>query len=238
MSSLRPHAYDCDGTTLTGLMALPSADGPRPAVLVMHPGFGIGELVRKRTEDLAAAGYVAFASDMYGFQGDEQKGKAAYGALQTDPHLLRSRVVAAYETVRALPQVDASRISAIGFCFGGQCVLELARSGLDVASVVSFHGVLRTQLPAERGAVKAKILAITGLKDPYAPAAEVEAFRKEMTDAEANWQMTLYSNGWHAFTDPVTGSRADVPGVRYDPLLARLSWAQSSDFLEATLAQD
>lgn len=237
MTTLRPHAYTDGDVALTGQLALPAGPGPHPGVLVMHAALGIGSLVRRRGLDLAAAGYVALVTDMYGFEPEEQACRRGFAAFQEDPRLLRGRVVAAYEALRALPAVDASRIAAIGFCFGGQCVLELARSGAEVASVVSFHGVLRTKLPARRGAVKAKVLAITGALDPYAPPEDVEAFKAEMTDAEADWQVTLYSNGMHAFTDPTTGSRTDIPGVRYDPFLERLSWSQSSDFLAATLAR-
>lgn len=233
MTALIPHAYAHEGVALTGELAIPAGTGPHPAVLVMHAGLGIGTLVRKRARDLAAAGYVALVTDMYGFAPDEQACRQGFAALQADPALLRGRVLAGFEAARALPGVDAARIAAMGFCFGGECVLELARSGADVAAVVSFHGGLRTKQPAVRGAVKARILVMTGAHDPYAPPADVEAFKQEMTEAEAEWHLTLYGQGWHAFTDPSTGARTDIPGVRYDPLLDRLSWAQSSAFLAA-----
>ena len=117
----------------------------------------------------------------------------------------------------------------------GQCVLELARSGAAVQAVVSFHGLLTTQRPARSGEVKAKILALTGARDPYAPLEHVQAFQSELTAARADWQVTLYGEGWHAFTDPDVSKRTDTPGVGYDPLLDRLSWAQATAFLEATL---
>jgi dienelactone hydrolase len=235
MTALRPYAYSHDGVTLTGQLAEPTGPGPHPAVLVMHSALGQGPLERKRAQDLADAGYVALAADMYGFETSEDTWRQAMAAFKQSPELARSRMVATYEAVRALPQVDPSRICAIGFCFGGECVLELARSGLDVAAVVSFHGGLLTKSPAARGSVKAKILVITGALDPYAPASDVEAFEKEMTEAEADWQMTIYGQGEHGFTNPSARPRPDYPGVRYDAMLDRLSWAQSNAFLEACL---
>jgi dienelactone hydrolase len=99
--------------------------------------------------------------------------------------------------------------------------------------VVSFHGLLTTQLPATRGAVKAKVLALTGAHDPYAPPEDVEVFREEMTAAGADWHLTVYGEGWHAFTDPSAAEMSNVPGVRHDPLLEALSWAQATAFLDA-----
>jgi dienelactone hydrolase len=236
MTALRQFDYEHDGLLLKGQIAVPEGPGPHPAVLVMHDALGLGEHVCRRARDLAGAGYVALATDMYGLgvrPPDPTEHGAHFAALQAEPAKLRGRVLAGYEAVRRLPQVDPARISAIGYCFGGQCVLELARSGAPAVSVVSFHGLLTTRLPAQPGAVKAKVLAITGALDPYAPAADVETFQKEMTEAGGDWQMTVYGRGWHAFTDPDVDPK--IPGVKYDPLLARLSWSQATAFLEATL---
>lgn len=155
-------------------------------------------------------------------------------AVQDSPDLLRSRVIAGFDAVRALPEVDAARISAIGFCFGGQCAIELARSGAEARSVVSFHGMLRTANPAQPGVVRAKVLTISGAKDPYVPAEDVAAFRDEMTSAGSDWQVTVYGEGLHAFTMPDIAEH-NVPGTAYDPLLDRLSWEQATAFLAATL---
>jgi dienelactone hydrolase len=238
MIALRQFDYQHDGLLLKGQLAVPEGPGPHPAVLIMHDALGLGDLVCRRALELAGSGYVALAADMYGLgkrAPDPTEHGVHFAALQAEPEKLRARVVAGYQALRALPEVDAGRISAIGYCFGGQCVLELARSGAEVASVVSFHGLLTTKLPARPGEVKAKVLAITGALDPYAPVADVETFQKEMTDAGGDWQMTLYGRGWHAFTDPDVS--ADIPGVRYDPLLDRLSWSQATAFLEATLGR-
>lgn len=237
MTELSTFAYTHDGETLKGEIARPAGPGPHPAVLVMHHAIGLGPNEMRRAKMLAEAGYVALATDMYGI-GTEAVPQDVYGPLfaklQADPNRLRGRVLAGYETLRAQPGVDKARIGAIGFCFGGQCVLELARSGAPVGAVVSFHGLLTTGLPAAKGAVKAKVLAITGALDPYAPPEHVADFQKEMAAAEADWQLTVYGNGMHAWTDPSVAEH-NVPGVRYDAFLDKLSWAQATDFLAATL---
>jgi len=237
MEGLRSFDYDHDGFTLKGEIALPEGPGPHPAVLVMHDALGLGNLMRHKALALAKAGYVALASDMYGRGrfATPAEGMDTYRGVSGDPALLRGRVLAAYDALRGAPGVDASRIGAIGYCFGGQCVLELARSGADARGVVSFHGLLTTAQPARAGEVKAKVLAITGALDPYAPAEHRAGFQAEMAAAEADWQMTVYGKGWHAFTEEDAPEIADIPGVRYDPLLDRLSWAEATAFLEAVV---
>jgi dienelactone hydrolase len=157
-----------------------------------------------------------------------------YKALLDDPERLRARVVATFEAVRDLPQVDGGRIGGFGYCFGGQCLMELARSGADAKALVSFHGTLPTHRPAEPGVVKAKLLIITGARDPVAPLSDVPAFQAEMDAAGADWHLTVYSQGMHAFTDAEV-AKIDYPGLSYDPLLDRLSWAQGVAFLDALL---
>lgn len=237
MGELQPFEYRHGDVVLQGALALPDGPGPHPGVLVMHNAYGLGEQPRERALRLAKAGYVALATDMYGggrfFDGPEAVAPEIT-PLMTDPALLRDRVLAGFEAFRALPQVDTRRVGAVGFCFGGMCVLELARSGADVRGVVSFHGLLKTALPAKAGEVKAKVLALTGAKDPYAPAEDVAALQAELTAAGADWQVTVYGEGWHAFSDTNAG-RHDTPGVRYDPLIDQLSWAQATAFLEAVV---
>jgi dienelactone hydrolase len=236
MSATQDFAYEHDGLPLMGQIARPSGQGPHPAVLVMHSALGIDELVCRRAGDLAALGYVALATDMYGAGRQltkEEAGKHFLGLLE-NPDPLRARLVAAFTAVRDLDEVESTRVAAIGFCFGGQCALELARSGAVLMSVVSFHGLLRTASPAQRGAVTAKVLSITGVKDPYVPVEDLDAFQREMTDAEVDWQVTVYGEGLHAFTMPDIAEQ-QVPGTAYDPLLDHLSWAQATTFLAATL---
>jgi dienelactone hydrolase len=231
MQDLTPFDYEHDGVVLKAQIARPAGPGPHPAVLVMHDALGIGGAVFTRARDLAQLGYVAVATEMYGTGRREMESGEAFLAMQEDAGLLRGRALAGLEAARALPEVDKSRISAIGFCFGGQCVLELARSGADLASVVSFHGVLTTQRPAEPGAVKAKVLVLTGALDPYAPIEHVAAFEQEMAAAEADWHLTVYGQAYHAFTDPEISAKYEVPGTKYDPRIDRLSWAQATAFM-------
>jgi dienelactone hydrolase len=236
MTGTRDFRYEHGSRELMGQIAVPSTPGPHPAVLVMHSALGIDEHMCRRASDLAALGYVALAADMYG-AGElltMEKAGGHFLELSKNPDLLRARVVAAFDTVRGLDEVDGARVAAIGFCFGGQCALELARSGADVSAVVSFHGLLRTANPARPGEVSAKVLSITGVKDPYVPAEDIAAFQQEMTDAAADWQVTVYGEGLHAFTMPDIAEQ-NVPGTAYDPLLDHLSWAQATTFLGATL---
>lgn len=238
MPALKTFEYSHNGVTLKGQLALPAGVGPHPGVLVMHEARGLGEHVRQRALRLADNGYVALATDMYGdgqfFENPLDAGPA-FSALANNPQLLRARVVAAFHAFRTLTEVDPERVGAIGFCFGGRCVLELARSGADVKGVVSFHGLLNTELPARTGDVKAKVLAMTGACDPFAPAEHVQIFREEMANAGVDLHLTIYSEGWHAFTSNNSAALSTVPGVRYDALLDRLSWAQGVTFLDALL---
>jgi dienelactone hydrolase len=239
MKDMRLFEYTHEGSLFIGRLATPPGTGPHPGILVMHDGQGVGEFVCRRAQDLAAAGYVALATDMFGggkrFR-DPSQSTPVVMALRKDGPRLRERVVASYDAFRSLPEVDVSRIGAIGYCFGGQCVLELARSGANVRAVVSFHGTLGTHQPARPGAMNAKALVLTGALDPFVPPKDLEAFQKEITAAGANWQMTIYGGGKHGFTDPISDEMITVlPGVGYDRLLDRLSWAQATAFLDAVV---
>jgi dienelactone hydrolase len=237
MSGTRDFHYDHDGLGLIGQIAFPDGPGPHPAVLVMHSAIGMDRLVQRRAKDLAALGYVALATDMYGAGRDGpalDAYPALFTALQEKPEQLRARVIAGHDALKAQPGIDPDRISAIGYCFGGQCVIELARSGAGIRAAISFHGLLTAKNPAKAGAVKAKLLSMSGANDPYVPAADVAGFQREMTEAGADWQVTVYGEGYHAFTEPDIKDRSGIPGLRYDPFLDRLSWLQATAFLEAT----
>lgn len=239
MKEMRSFEHTHDGVTFVGKLAVPPGPGPHPGILVMHDGQGVGDFVCRRAQSLAALGYAALATDMFGGgkrHTDPAESTPVVMALRKDGPRLRDRVAASYDAFQALPEVDANRIGAIGYCFGGQCVLELARSGRNAKAVVSFHSTLGTYERAQPGAVKAKVLALTGALDPFAPPKAVAAFQEEMVAAGANWQMTVYGEGKHGFTDPISDEMAAViPGVGYDPVLDRLSWAQALAFLEAGL---
>jgi dienelactone hydrolase len=235
----RAFEYSHHGHRLVGQLALPDRAGPHPAVMVMHDGRGVGDFVRARAEALAARGYVALATDMYGdgkHYTDPRESTLAIQPLRNDEALLRARVVASFEALCALPEVDSGRVGAIGYCFGGQCVLELGRSGAPAAAVVSFHGTLSSSQPARPGEVKAKLLVLTGSDDPFAPAEDVAALQDEMTAAGADWQVTVYGGAKHGFSDPTSDAAAKImDGVGYDALVDRLSWAQATAFLDAVV---
>jgi len=231
--------YHHGDVRLKGQLALPDGPGPHPAVLVMHDARGQGYQVIDRAERLAALGYVALASDMYGdgqYYDEPLAGGAHMQTLHAEPDALRERILLNLGVLQALPQVDSSRIAAIGFCFGGECVLDLARSGADVRAVVSYHGLLSTQRPAAAGQVKARVVVYAGAKDPYAPAEDIAAFNAEMAAAGASTDVTVFSEAYHAFTDPRAAERMHViPGVRYDAVADAVSWAGTLALFEQVL---
>lgn len=239
MSEPSRFEYSHEGLSLVGRLALPAGPGPHPAVLVMHDALGLGELVKRRARILAEAGYVALATDMYGTgetSGDPAKHGALFGALQEQPQRLRDRVLAGYEALRALPQVDTKRIGAIGFCFGGSTVLTMARGGMDVRGVVSFHGALDTVAPAQPGAVKAKVLACHGADDPMVTPEHVVAFEDEMRKAGADWQVIAYGGTVHSFTNPDAGKTVTIPGVAYNERTDKRSWQAMRNFFDEAFA--
>jgi len=226
-----------EGAALRGYLALPPGKGPHRAVLVMHNAHGLGEQVRHSARRLAEAGYVALAGDMIGgarVSSSPKETGDAVGPLFADPHLLRRRVTVWFEWLKGRPEVDPARMAAIGYCFGGQCVLELARSGADVRLVVSYHGLLKTSLPAHPGDIKAHLVVYTGARDPYVPPEDVTAFQDEMLAAGAHWQITIFGQAFHAFTDP-DARNTGLPGLAYDPLADKLSWTGTEILLGALL---
>ncbi|MFM6933358.1 MAG: dienelactone hydrolase family protein [Novosphingobium sp.] len=237
MKNLRAVELEHGGSVLTGQTAFPEDDGPHPAVLVMHNALGIGDHVRGVALKLADLGYVAVATDMYGGgapAGDPVVNGAEFERIMKDPALLRARVVAWFDRVSAMPEVDAGRVAAIGFCFGGTCVLELARSGAAARAVVSYHGILTSQQPMQPGAFAGEVAAFCGAQDPYAPLAHIEGLRAEMEGAGARYAITTFGEAQHGFTDPAADSMGRE-GIAYNALAARLSWAATVEFLQIAL---
>jgi dienelactone hydrolase len=237
MIELQTVSLEHAGKTLTGYAAIPAGDGPFPAVLVMHNAMGLGAHVQQSAQKLAALGYAAIATDMYGVEiarADQSAAGASMQALMATPGLLRARCVAWFEAVAAMPQVDVSRIAAIGYCMGGQCVLELARSGADVKAVVSFHGLLTTDAPAQPGAIKGEVAAYCGALDPFAPLDHIEGLRTELAAAGVSYHITTFGKVAHAFTD-VDAADLKMPGIEYNALADRVSWAGTIALLEAIL---
>ncbi len=212
--------------------------GRRPGVLVVHEWQGLNDYARSRADQLAKLGYVAFAADMYGggkVAKDNKESAELAGALRGDRPLLRARVQAALAVLRARPECDPARVAAIGFCFGGTTVLELARSGADVAGVVSFHGGLGTPMPAGPGAIKAHVLVLSGADDRGVTPDDVAAFKKEMDAAASDWQMVSYGHAVHGFSNPAGGNDPSS-GYAYNEAAANRSWQAMQDFFREIFA--
>jgi dienelactone hydrolase len=209
-----------------------SVSGRRPAVLINHTWAGRDEFVAEKARKLAGLGYVGFAVDMYGKgilgSGPEENARLMQ-PLMDDRAMLQKRIQAALYAVKLLPWVDDAKIAAIGFCFGGLCVLDLARTGADINGVVSFHGLLSAPGNTQGNAIKAKVLALHGHDDPLAPPEQVLAFEQEMTAAGADWQLHAYGHTMHAFTNPVANNPDS--GMLYQPVADRRSWQAMQNFL-------
>jgi len=227
--------YKDGNVTLRGFVAFDDTTShKRPGVLVMPEAFGLGTHATQRAERLASLGYVALAGDPYG-NGlevtDLQQAITYACALREDPTKFRQRARVALDTLASLPQVDASRLAAIGYCLGGTFALELARDGASLRGVVSFHGGLETPRPAVAGQGKAKLLVCTGADDPFVPVAQVNALAEEMTKAQADWQIISYGGTVHSFTNP-DADRVGVPGIAYNTLADERSWKAMAAFFE------
>jgi dienelactone hydrolase len=227
--------YRHGDTLLAGYLAFDdSMTGKRPGVLVVHEWWGLNDYAKKRTEQLARLGYVAFSLDMYG------KGKVSTdpkvagdwaGVFRNDRPLGRARALAGLEVLKSRPQVDPARIAAIGYCFGGTVVLEMARGGADLRGVVSFHGGLATPNPADARNIKGKVLVLHGADDQFESQAEIVAFQEEMRQAKVDWQMVYYGGAMHSFTNPESG-KAGIKGVAYSEMADRRSWLAMRDFFD------
>lgn len=209
---------------------------PLPAVLISHALMGRDEFVERKARRLAWHGYACFALDMYG-EGrrgaTREESQRLMQPLKDDRAALAQRIQAALTAVKSQPQVDARRVAAIGFCFGGMCVLDLARSGADVRGVVSFHGLLKAPPQPLGSQIKAKILVLHGNDDPLSPTADVLALQSELNQANVDWQIHLYGGTMHSFTFPTMNNPA--LGTVYKEEADRRSWHTLMNFLEETL---
>ena len=230
--------YRCEQANLRGYLAWNDSAEPQPGILVVHEGLGLGDFAMERARRLAGLGYVALAADMFGERRQArnlQEVATLVGGLRAEPEKLRARGRAALETLAALPQVDARRLAAIGFCFGGSVVLELARAGADLRAVVSFHGVLATKMPAVSGKVKASVLVLTGADDPLAPPDQVADFENEMRAAAVrDWQVISYGNTLHGFTNPAADGSM-LRSALYNAQADRRSWASMLSLFDEVL---
>lgn len=229
--------YEHDGVLLEGLLAVGNeSGGPRPGVLIAHAWGGRGEHEDATAQRLAELGYVGFAIDLYGkgVRGASREENAGLIApFLEDRAMLQARIAHAVSVLGEQPEVDSRKIAAIGYCFGGLCVLDLARSGAGIAGVVSLHGLFGPPVPAPGEPIKAKVLALHGHDDPMVPVEAVNQLEAELTAAGADWQVHVYGGTMHAFTNP----KANDPefGTVYSPTADRRSWAATTAFLAEVL---
>jgi dienelactone hydrolase len=225
--------YKQGDTTLEGYLAYDDAiAGKRPGVLVVHQWLGLTDYEKGRAEQLAALGYVAFCADIYG-KGVRPKDTAEAGVLagkyKSDRALLRLRVNAGLDALEKNELVDTARVAAIGYCFGGTTVIELARSGANIAGIVSFHGGLDSPTPADGKNIKCKVLICHGADDPYEKPADLAAFEDEMRQANVDWVLIKYGGAVHSFTQPMAGND-NSKGAAYNERADRRSWAAMKMF--------
>ena len=231
----RAWRYRDNELELVGKIHWPGNSANGRAILVIHEADGIGGNVRRRCAMLAEHGYVAAAADMHGdgrVLADAEI-PAAMAAFRERPDLLRGRARAAMDALVAEVGVAPDRMAAIGYCFGGLAVLELARAGAPLAAVASFHGLLTSQRPASAGDIRARVLACSGALDPLVPPADVAAFQSEMTGAAADWHLLVHGRALHSFTNVDVDSLGD-PRMAYDAAADRQSWTALLTFLDET----
>jgi dienelactone hydrolase len=232
--AIAPIQYDLDHTTFTGYLANDSPGVQQPGILIAHEAPGMSDLIKQRAQVLARLGYVAFALDLHGATGFSlEESRARHAHLMSTPGLIFRRAAAALEVLGNQPDVDLSRLGAIGFCQGGITVLELARGGLPIRCAVGFHPGLKRPAGSPNGPIAAKVLMMVGDADPVVPPADRAAFIAEMNAAEADWELHLFGGIGHAFTDPRIDSLG-IPGFTYSEAASRRSWNRMLDLLQET----
>jgi dienelactone hydrolase len=233
-------AYKDGDTQLQGFLYYDDAiSGKRPGVIVVHEWWGLNDYAKHRAEMLAKLGYAAFALDMYGDQKVTTHAKDAQGwsaQITANTDAWRRRALAGLEVLKADPHVDAQHLAAVGYCFGGSTVMQMAYSGADLDAVVSFHGSLPTPAPGEGEKIKASILAAHGDADAFVPPEKVEAFKAALEAAKADWEFVSYGGARHAFTNPNAASYG-IDNIRYDERADKRSWQTMQAFLKEAFAR-
>ena len=225
--------YSHGDVALQGYMAWnPAIAGKRPAVMIIHEWKGHGDYVRRRADQLARLGYLAFAADMYGkgvFAKDHEEAGKLAGAFFNDRKLMRERAAAGLEALKKHALCDPTRLAAMGYCFGGTTALEMARAGLDLRGVASFHGMLGTPVPAKE--IKARVIVFHGKDDKFIPEKDVKAFEEEMKAAKANLEFIAYDGAVHSFTVKEAGDDPSK-GMAYNEKADKESWTKLESFLK------
>ena len=233
--------YQAGNTACQGYVAMDTdAKKPGAAVLVIHDWMGLSDHTKEKCQQLAKLGYVAFAADIYGKgvrPADRGEAGKLAGKYKGDRKLLRERVNAALAKLEQTSGIKGDRIAAIGFCFGGTTAIELARSGAEIAGVVSFHGGLDSPTPADGKSIKAKVLVLHGADDPTMKKADIEAFQEEMRSGGVDWEMVSYGDAVHSFTQPWAGTDKST-GVAYNEKADRRSWQAMQDFFGELFAKE
>jgi dienelactone hydrolase len=225
--------YRVDGAVFRGQLAVPEGPGRRPGIVIFPEAPGVGAHVIRRALALASLNYVALAADLHGdgtLFDEPGRMRAAMAELKGDPQRLLRRLQAGLSALVDVPQVDKSRIAAIGYCFGGWCALELARSGAMLQGVGVFHGSLTTAQQGSASRIRARVLVCSGSRDPFVPVDQIVAFDEEMTPAGVDWQVSLYGGIQHGFTSPEAGA-VRAPGFEYSPLADARAWSELRRFL-------
>ncbi len=228
--------YQDNGTLLEGFLAYDDAvTGKRPGVLVVHEWYGLNEYAKERARMLAELGYVAFAADIYGkgmvAKNSQEAGELA-GKYRGNRSLFRQRLNAALGVLKKQDMTDNTKLAAIGYCFGGTGVLELARSGEDIKGVVSFHGGLSSPAPEDAKNIKCRVLVCHGADDPYEKPEEIAAFQDEMRNGGVDWEMIYYGGAVHGFTNPHAGNDV-ASGYAYSEKADKRSWEDMQQFFGA-----
>ncbi|TAJ71233.1 MAG: dienelactone hydrolase family protein [Phenylobacterium sp.] len=219
-------AYSAEGVEFVGTVFLPTGSGPAPGVLVAHESPGVTRHTLDAAERLAGLGFVALTVD---YQGggvpltDRDEMMRRYAWFMADPSHIRTRLQSALDTLLAQPRVDPARIAAVGYCYGGTAVLELARGGADLKAVAGFHSGLQTARPQDAANIKGKVLVQIGADDPVVPADQRVAFEQEMTAGGVDWRMQVFGNTGHSFTNPEIDAYG-LPGFSYQADSDRRSW--------------
>ncbi|MEP7067639.1 MAG: dienelactone hydrolase family protein [Usitatibacter sp.] len=231
----RTIAYDHDGQKLQGYLAYDDAKGgPRPGVLVIHEWWGLNDYTKMRARQLAEMGYVAFAADMYGdgrTTRDPREAQAWSSAVSSQPGMLAARSKAGLDVMRKEKVTDVEKMAAIGFCFGGTTVLQLAYAGLPLKGVVTFHGGLVVPDEQQARKIRAPIVILHGAEDTFVKPETIDGMRKALDAAKVDWFMVSYAQAVHAFTNPDADSYK-IPGIGYNEKAAKRSWDEMARFFQ------